>query len=114
MSKLKSQRIEVIKHLMRNYGIEYGGECAISFWQLAHDINNTWRAEIFVNKAKYPENYIQRRGPGEEVLVLPDHKLGDLFNGIRHALKGNPYPLEYGVSYHNNVEFVLWKDYERQ
>lgn len=112
MSILKNQRVEVIRQLMQSHGIEHGDKCVISFWELAYDINNTWRAELFVNRENYPYTMIKRWGPGSEVLVLPDHKLGDLFRGIRHAIKDNPYPLEHRKSYYNGAEFILWKNYE--
>ena len=113
MSALKEKRLKVIERLMRSHGIEHGDKCVISLWDLAFNINNTWKAELFANKNKYSEEFRVLRGRNVECLVLPTYKLSDLFRAIRHALKKNPYPFELRESYYNKSEFVLFKNYTK-
>lgn len=110
MTPLTEKRIAEIKRVMRNWGIEHGDKCAISIWDLAENLINTWQSETFLSPAqveKYCEDSAGRP-------VLNSWRKLEMFRGIRDAVKKSGYPLELRESYYNKTEFVLWKNYQRE
>ena len=102
MSKLKARRLEIVKTVMRNRGIEHGDKCIISLWDLAYHINNRWDAKHFVNTKRF-------KSDSDRDFVLRQYNLGEMFRAIIGCMDS---PLELRASYHNRSEYVLWSRYE--
>ena len=74
-------QIEDLMHLIKMYGIEYEKILMISLWEMAFNINNTWKAEHFVNKHKLKSVREYNNG-----WAIQDYDLGKLFEPIIKAL----------------------------
>jgi|GEM_PF-6143344 len=75
------QRIDDIKYLIKSYGIYFKGYIIISLWELLFNINNTWRAEHFIdkNKIKHVKKYYNR-------WALEDYDLRKLIRPVKQTL----------------------------
>ena len=99
MTKLTKKRIDIIKQVMDNHGIEFGNNIFISLWDLAHNINNTWKAEHFVNKNRFETEYSPK-------FALRSYQLPFLFNGIANAANKCSY-VNLRKSYTNGTEYLI-------
>ena len=100
MTKLQKERYDIIRRLMLLRGIEFGNAVLITMWDLAGNINNTWNADKFVDSKKYKS--VSTHG-----FVVPDHRLYDLFRGIRHGARKTD--IELRISPKNKSEYlVIW------
>lgn len=102
MSKLKQKRLLLVERTMRAGGIEHNGECLMSLWDMACNLNNCWNAKHFVNTKRFQSSH-------DRGFVLNDWQIGEMFNAIRGCVDS---PLVLLVSPGNQSEYIAWENYK--
>jgi hypothetical protein len=107
---LTLKRKEAVMKVMKNYGIEHGQNCFMSMWDIAHGLNNTWKAPLFLTEKQVEGISLQHHVRGK--FSIPSFELPQMFRAIRSVTRCvDSYPLELKKSWFNKSEYLLWKNY---
>jgi hypothetical protein len=102
MSKLSALRLEQIKKVMREWGLQEEETFTMSIWEVARMLNNTWQAVHFCNPAKVRNQYAGTKFD----FAIHDHEIFKLFRAIRSALRSSD---EIGILCGDNrAEYLIW------
>ena len=109
MTKLKEERLDAVIKMIKSYGIYYDDCILMSLHEIASDLNNTWKAYLFVDRAKI--KVAQTYGTsliGQSYFSIGSWQLQKLFRGIRHAVKDTDLTLVNPGSY--RTEYIIFKE----